>query len=116
AAGRAFRWTTAAASLILAGPIAIFNAYFLVSAALVLASLVPVKMHLGLAMGIAAVFALAAVVSELLRSAPERPYRIGIATLGVTAAAGATAYAVARGRFPIAPRMFAAEVLMLAVA
>ena len=114
-AGKAFRWTTTAASLMLAIPIAIFNAYFLVSAALVLASLIPISAHLGLAMGIAATFALVAAVSELLRSSPHRPYRIGIAALGVTAAAGAAAYAMSRGQFPIAPRMLGAEVLMLAV-
>ncbi len=114
--GRVFQWTTAAASLVLAGPIAIFNLYLLVSAALVLASLVPNRTHLGLAVGIIAIGGLVAVVSELLRSAADRPYRIGLAVLSVIAAAGATGYALYLGRFPVAPRLFAAEVLMLAVA
>ena len=114
--GRAFRWSTAAASLFLAGPIAIFNAYFLVSAALVLASLVAVSLHLGLAIGIAAAYGLVAVLVALLRSAPGRPDLIGVAALGVTAAAAATGYALCQEPFPVAPRMFAAEVLMLASA
>ena len=113
-AGRAFRWTTAAASLVLASPIAIFNAFFLVSAVLVLASIIPTSAHLGLSVGIAAAFALVVVVSELLRSSAHRPYRIGLAILGVIAAAGAAGYAMFLGRFPIATRMLGAEVLILA--
>lgn len=112
---RLFRDATALASWTLAGPIAVLNAYFLVSAALVLSSLVPASWHLFLSIAVVTVATIVAIGAALLRSAQVRlAYRLG-AALVPAAVASALIYLAYSGRLEVnfePVRLFGAEVLL----
>lgn len=93
-AAQGFKATTAAASWWLAGPIAIFNAWFLVAAALVLSSLIPAGAHLGVALAVLVIAAFAAISVVLLQSAGTTlAYKLGVAVLVILGGAALLARA-----------------------
>jgi hypothetical protein len=109
---RAYRATTALASFVLAGPIAILNLLFLVAAALVLASMLPAEWYPPMSIGVLAIGAMAVMAVALLRTAGRGlALRIGLGVLAIGAIS-----LVAYFREFNATRLLALEVLGLSLA